>query len=176
MLPSRLSLRCCSGTPPSAHNAFCRPSASATKLSPPSTTWACSKPENASRKLVQPVIERLTRNRDAEPGHVGEVGQAHPSRRMLLAEDHIAVGTVRHLLSGDAALQCPAQLPGPTPGCRRQISSKIATARMPGAASIIGTISLSHTPASGSGRRRPRGFFFWMAAADRFRSDRRWPC
>src|SRR5437762_10171155 len=46
----RLSLRCCSGTPPSAHSAFCRPSASATKLSPPSTTWVCSKPENASRK------------------------------------------------------------------------------------------------------------------------------
>src|SRR5213079_3707951 len=46
----RLSLRCCSGTPHSAHSAFCRPSASATKLSPPSTTWACSKPENASRK------------------------------------------------------------------------------------------------------------------------------
>src|SRR6266436_2481964 len=42
--PDRLSLRCCSGTPPSAHNAFCRPSASATKLSPPSTTWACAKP------------------------------------------------------------------------------------------------------------------------------------
>ena len=38
------------GTPPSAHSAFCRPSASATKLSPPSTTWACSKPEKASRK------------------------------------------------------------------------------------------------------------------------------
>ncbi len=46
----RLSLRCCSGTPPSAHNAFCRPSASATKLSPPSTTWACAKPEKANRK------------------------------------------------------------------------------------------------------------------------------
>jgi hypothetical protein len=28
----RLSLRCCSGTPPSAHRAFCSPSASATKL------------------------------------------------------------------------------------------------------------------------------------------------
>ena len=38
------------GTPPRAHSAFCSPSASATKLSPPSTTWACSKPENASRK------------------------------------------------------------------------------------------------------------------------------
>ena len=46
----RLSLRCSRGAPPSAHSAFCSPSASATKLSPPSTTWACSKPEKASRK------------------------------------------------------------------------------------------------------------------------------
>ena len=52
-------------------------------------------------------------------------------------------------------------LPAATSGCRRQISSKIATARMPGAASNIGTISRSQTPASGSGRRRPRGSFFW---------------
>ena len=34
----RLSLRCCNGARPSAHNAFCKPSANATKLSPPSTT------------------------------------------------------------------------------------------------------------------------------------------
>ena len=45
-------------------------------------------------------------------------------------------------------------------GCRRQISSKIAIARTPGAASIIGTISLSHMPASGSRRRHPRGLVF----------------
>jgi adenylate cyclase len=42
-----------------------------------------------------------------------------------------------------------------------RIGPTSATARMPGAASSIGTISLSHTPASGSGRRRPRGFSFW---------------
>src|ERR1700674_3716689 len=46
----RLSLRCCKGARPSAHSAFCIPSASATKLSPPRTTWACSQPEKASRK------------------------------------------------------------------------------------------------------------------------------
>ena len=47
--------------------------------------------------------------------------------------------------------------PGPISGWRRRISSKMATGRMPGAAVSSGTISLSHTPASGSGRRRPRG-------------------
>jgi hypothetical protein len=52
--------------------------------------------------------------------------------------------------------------PGAIPGLRRQISSKMATARIPGAASSIGTISLSHTPASGSGRRRPRVLLRWQ--------------
>ena len=36
----------------------------------------------------------------------------------------------------------------------------IATARRSGARASIGTISLSHTAANGSGRRRPRGTFF----------------
>ena len=43
--------------------------------------------------------------------------------------------------------------------CGKRLKA-MATARMPGAASSIGTTALSHTPASGSGRRRPRGFFF----------------
>jgi hypothetical protein len=46
----RLSLRCSNGTPPRAHRAFYKPSAKATKLSPPRMTWACSQPENAKRK------------------------------------------------------------------------------------------------------------------------------
>jgi hypothetical protein len=41
-------------------------------------------------------------------------------------------------------------------GWRRRISSKIATARSPGAAVSIGTTSTSKNSASGSGRRRPR--------------------
>src|SRR5882724_13312080 len=59
-------------------------------------------------EVVEPVMERLTRDRDAEPTHVGEVGQAHSPRRVLLAEDHIAVGTVERPPPGDAALQGPA--------------------------------------------------------------------
>jgi hypothetical protein len=39
------------------------------------------------------------------------------------------------------------------------ISSMTAIARSSGAAPSIGTISLCHTLASGSGRRRPRGAF-----------------
>ena len=41
----RLSVRCCCGTPPSSHKAFWQPPLKATKLSPPSTTSAYSKPE-----------------------------------------------------------------------------------------------------------------------------------
>jgi hypothetical protein len=63
-------------------------------------------------EVVEPVAEPLTRDRDAERAHVGEVGQAHPPRRMLLAEDHISVGTVERPPSGDAALQCSAHARG----------------------------------------------------------------
>src|SRR5215204_3990803 len=63
-------------------------------------------------KMIEPMIERLTRDRDAEPAHVGEVGQAHSPRRALLAEDHIAAGTVERPPSGDAALQGPAHARG----------------------------------------------------------------
>src|SRR5262245_56592943 len=59
-------------------------------------------------KMVQPVSERLTRDRDTEPTHVGEVGQAHPPRRVLLAEDHIAAGSVERPPPRDAALHGPA--------------------------------------------------------------------
>jgi hypothetical protein len=46
--------------------------------------------------------------------------------------------------------------PADRSGWRRCISSKIATARSPGAAFSIGTISLSKKSARGSGRRRLR--------------------
>jgi hypothetical protein len=59
-------------------------------------------------------------------------------------------------------------------GCRRQISSKMATARMPGAVSSIGTISLSHTPRAGRGGGARGAFLSGTVAGDRLRSDRRW--
>src|SRR5712691_384814 len=58
------------------------------------------------------MTEPLTRDRDAERAHVGEVRQAHPARRVLLAEDHIAVGAVESPPSGNAALQGPAHSRG----------------------------------------------------------------
>src|SRR6195256_4197094 len=58
------------------------------------------------------MTEPLARDHDAERAHVGEVGQAHPPRRMLLAEDHIPVGAIERPPSGDAALQGPTHAQG----------------------------------------------------------------
>ena len=46
-------------------------------------------PRERQPEVVEPVLEWLARDRDAEPTHVGEVRQAHPARWVLLAEDHI---------------------------------------------------------------------------------------
>src|SRR5690349_12602830 len=51
-------------------------------------SWAATDQAIASPERM------LARNRDAELAHVGKVQQTHPARRMLLAEDHIAVGAV----------------------------------------------------------------------------------
>src|SRR5262245_28762452 len=59
-------------------------------------------------EVIEPVVERFARNRDAEPAHVGEVRQAHPARRVLLSEDHVPVGAVEGSPLDDATLQCPA--------------------------------------------------------------------
>jgi hypothetical protein len=67
--------------------------------------------------VIEPVIKRLVRDRDAEPAHVGEVRQAHSPRRMLLAEDHIAVGTIGR--------PPPASMPG------RDCSVPVCHARRP---------------------------------------------
>src|SRR5712671_2002374 len=63
-------------------------------------------------EVIEPMTEPLTRDRDAERARVGEVGQAHAARRVLLAEDHISVGAVERPPSGNAALQSPAHSRG----------------------------------------------------------------
>src|SRR5712671_6212720 len=56
-------------------------------------------------EVVEPMIERLARDGDAEGAQVGEVRQAHPARRVLLAEHHIPAGTVKRPPLSNAALQ-----------------------------------------------------------------------
>jgi hypothetical protein len=110
-------------------------------------------------EVVEPLIEGLTHDRDAKRPHVGKVRQAHPPRRVLWWKITSRLGPLiaRHWAMRRSKVR---RIPGANPRSRGQTSSKMATARMPGAASSIGTIALSHTPASGSGRRRPWGFFF----------------
>jgi hypothetical protein len=45
-------------------------------------------------KVIEPMQERRARNRDAKRAQVGEVRQAHPTRRVFLAEHHIPAGAM----------------------------------------------------------------------------------
>src|SRR5229473_1963668 len=43
-------------------------------------------------EVIEPAQQRRARDGDAKGAHVGEVRQAHPARRVFLAEHHIAAG------------------------------------------------------------------------------------
>ena len=73
--------------------------------------------------------------------HVGEVGQAETARRVLLAEDHILLGSVQRPPRPHAPLQRAADARADLGMATPQISARTAMARMPGAAFRIGTIS-----------------------------------
>ena len=55
--------------------------------------------------MVEPMRQRFARNRHAEIGRVGEIGEALLTRRMILAEDHLALGAVQRLPMPDTAFQ-----------------------------------------------------------------------
>ena len=59
-------------------------------------------------EVIEPVIERHTDDADAVITHVGEIGQAQPTRRVLLPEDDVALGPVERSPAADASLQRPA--------------------------------------------------------------------
>src|ERR1700691_5099684 len=58
-------------------------------------------------EMIKSAIKDLAGDGDAEIGHLGEVRQAHPARRMLLAKDDLPIRTVHRPPSPDAALQGP---------------------------------------------------------------------
>jgi len=62
-------------------------------------------------EVIEPMIQRLAGDGDAKIAHVGEVGQSHPARRMLLTEDHLLIRAVQPPPRSDAPLQRP-----PDPG------------------------------------------------------------
>jgi len=56
-------------------------------------------------EVIEPMDQRRSGDGDGEVAHVGEVRQAEAPRRMLLAEDHLALGAVKGPPGADAALQ-----------------------------------------------------------------------
>src|SRR5688572_19195532 len=56
-------------------------------------------------EVVEPMVERLPSNGDAELAHVGEVGKAEPAWWMLLPEDDILLGTIYGAPGSNAPLQ-----------------------------------------------------------------------
>jgi hypothetical protein len=45
--------------------------------------------------VIEPVIERHAGDTDAVIAHLGEIGQAQPTRRVLLPGDDVALGPLR---------------------------------------------------------------------------------
>ena len=58
-------------------------------------------------EVIEPAVEDLAGDGDAEIGHFGEVRQSHPARRMLLAKDHLLIRAVHRPPSPDASLERP---------------------------------------------------------------------
>ncbi len=59
--------------------------------------------------MIQTVRQRRAGDTDAEVGHVGEVRQSLLARRVILAEDHLALGAIFGAPGADATLQGAAQ-------------------------------------------------------------------
>ena len=144
------------GTPPRCHSASCRPSASAVKLSPPSTTRAWAKPRPRQAEVVEQVFQGRAGDAHTQRSHVGEsrTGPDGPARASG-GRSRPAPGRARHA-SGGFRRSSVRRTPGSSSGWRRISSWNTPTGRMPGLLSRIGTTTVSKTSASGSGRRRPR--------------------
>jgi hypothetical protein len=56
-------------------------------------------------EVIKPVIQRHPSNADAAITHVGKIGQPEPPRRVLLAEDHLPIGTMQRPPGANTPLQ-----------------------------------------------------------------------
>src|SRR6202453_5330850 len=56
-------------------------------------------------EVIESAIKDLAGDGDAEIGHLGDVRQAHPARRMLLPKDDLPIRAVHRPPSPDAALE-----------------------------------------------------------------------
>ena len=55
--------------------------------------------------MIKPVIKRHAGDADAATAHVGKIGQAKPTWRVLLPEDDVLLGAVQRPPGADAPLQ-----------------------------------------------------------------------
>jgi len=69
-------------------------------------------------EVIEPVFERHTGDANAMMGHVGEIGQPQPTRRMLLPGDNVLLGPAERPPAADASLGV-RRIPPPISGCRR---------------------------------------------------------
>src|SRR5215469_15302830 len=56
-------------------------------------------------EMIEPVIKRHTGDADAVIAHIGEIGQPQPTRRGLLPEDDVLLGSVQRPPGADAPFQ-----------------------------------------------------------------------
>jgi hypothetical protein len=125
-------------------------------------------------EVIEPMLEAFTGDRDAEIAHIGEVGQPDLARHRLLTEDDLSLGAVQRPPVPDPSFQ-RASNAGVDFGMSTKDFLEKGDRPQPGATWSIGTISLSQTAASGSGRRRWRGLRRCDARRDRARTGNRLP-
>ena len=159
----RLSPRGSNGMPPSAHRAFCRPSASATS-SPRSTTWACAKPEKAIRKRGRRCAEEDAGDHHAE--HLASVKPDKPRRpggRSCRNSTSCSGPTrARHAAcDAPACSGCPGRAPDGDAGSPRGQRWRAGLAPPSGSAR---SRRPRRRPADRAGA-GPRGAFFWPGQA-----------
>ncbi len=123
----RLSLRCSRGTPPSVHRAFCKPRPGRRSFTAEHDMGMLEAGERQP-EVIEPVIERLTRDGNAERACVGEVGQTQTARLVLLAKITSCSGplSARQALMRRSSVRRILRLRS---GCRRRSSSSTHRSR-----------------------------------------------
>ena len=108
----RLSVRCSRGAPPSDHRAFCSPLGQGDEALAAEHDMGVLEAGIGEPEVIEPMIERRPRDRDADVAHVGEVRQADPAGFVDLAKDDLLLFPMDGAPGADPPLQ-GAPDPGP---------------------------------------------------------------
>ena len=158
----RLWLRCCSGTPPSDHRAFCKPLRQRDEAFAARAPHGHDRSRKRATEVISRQIEKLAGDGDARIVRFGEVRQSHPTRRMLLAKDHLPSRAVHRPPSPDAPLEGPpcsgAQVRMPAADPEDSDRSQSGSGLEHGHDLTVPDIG------KGSARRRSRRALFWLGS------------